>query len=189
MNNAESIIHDGEIPIYDAVKYLTKEEVEETVRRNAAAMNFDVNEEHMNVIHSLIEHYKQDCKTRDCLAAHEHMRFLEDAYEFKGGSKYLYMLFDAVPGARARWYRSTNSPVCLRCSWIRTRASGRRSESRPPPAAHIRSRTFRRRADDGWAGVRTGLTIVDPISRRSPAAGAIIRAWPSRVGRVENQPL
>lgn len=100
MNNAESIIHDGEIPIYDAVKYLTKEEVEETVRRNAAAMNFDVNEEHMNVIHSLIEHYKQDCKTRDCLAAHEHMRFLEEAYEFKGGSKYLYMLFDAVPGAR-----------------------------------------------------------------------------------------
>lgn len=100
MNNAESLIHDGEVPIYDAVKHLTREKVEETVRRNAAAMNFDVNEEHMNVIHSLIEHYKQDCKTRDCLAAHEHMRFLEEAYEFKGGSKYLYMLFDAVPGAR-----------------------------------------------------------------------------------------
>ncbi|MDZ7594465.1 MAG: hypothetical protein U0932_07430 [Thiobacillus sp.] len=100
MNNAESIIHDGEIPIYDAVKFLTKDEVEETVRRNAAAMNFNLTEEHMNVIHSLIEHYKLDCKTRDCLAAHEHMRFLEDAYEFKGGSKYLYMLFDAVPGAR-----------------------------------------------------------------------------------------
>jgi len=100
MNNAESIIHDGEIPIYDAVKYLSKEEVEETVRRNAAAMNFDVTDEHMNVIHSLVEHYRQDCKTRDCLAAHEHMRFLEEAYEFKGGSKYLYMLFDAVPGAR-----------------------------------------------------------------------------------------
>lgn len=100
MNNAESIIHDGEIPMYDAVKYLGKDEVEETVRRNAAAMNFDVNEEHMNVIHSLIEHYKQDCKTRDCLAAHEHMRFLEEAYEYKGGSKYLYMLFDAVPDTR-----------------------------------------------------------------------------------------
>lgn len=100
MNNAESLMHDGEIPIYDAVRYLTREKVEETVRRNAAAMNFDVNEEHMDVIHSLIEHYKQDCKTRDCLAAHEHMRFLEEAYEFKGGSKYLYMLFDAVPGAR-----------------------------------------------------------------------------------------
>ena len=100
MNNSESVMHDGEIPIYDAVKYMTKEEVEETVRKNAATLNFDLNEEHMSVIHSLIEHYKQDCKIRDCLAAHEHMRFLEEAYEFKGGSKYLYILFDAVPGMR-----------------------------------------------------------------------------------------
>lgn len=100
MNNSESVIHDGEIPIYDAVRYLTREDVEETVRRNAAAMNFAVNDEHLSVIHSLIEHYRQDCKTRDCLAAHEHMRFLEEAYEYKGGSKYLYMLFDAVPGTR-----------------------------------------------------------------------------------------
>jgi len=100
MNNSESVIHDGEIPIYDAVRHLTREEVEATVRKNAAAMNFAVTDEHMNVIHSLIEHYKQDCKARDCLAAHEHMRFLEEAYEFKGGSKYLYMLFDAVPGTR-----------------------------------------------------------------------------------------
>ena len=100
MNNAESITQDGEIPIYDAVRYLTKAEIEQTVRKNAAARHFNLTDEHMNVIHSLIEHYRQDCKTRDCLAAHEHMRFLEEAYEFKGGSKYLYMLFDAVPDTR-----------------------------------------------------------------------------------------
>ena len=100
MNNAESITQDGEIPIYDAVRYLTKAEIEQTVRKNAAARNFNLTDEHMNVIHSLIEHYRQDCKTRDCLAAHEHMRFLEEAYEFKGGSKYLYMLFDGVPDTR-----------------------------------------------------------------------------------------
>ena len=100
MNKTQSIIHDGEIPIYEVVRYLTKDEIEQTVRRNAAAMNFDLNDEHMSVIHSLIEHYKQDCKTRDCLAAHEHMQFLEEAYEFKGGGRYLYMLFDAVPGTR-----------------------------------------------------------------------------------------
>lgn len=100
MNDTDSTMHDGEIPIYDAVKYLSKEDVEATVRKNAAAMNFDVTEEHMNVIHSLIEHYKHDCQTRDCLAAHEHMRFLEEAYEFMGGGKYLYMLFDGVPEAR-----------------------------------------------------------------------------------------
>lgn len=100
MNNTESVTRDTEIPIYEVVKNLTKDEIEQTVRRNAAAMNFDLHDEHMSVIHSLIEHYKRDCKTRDCLAAHEHMRFLEEAYESKGGSKYLYMLFDAVPGTR-----------------------------------------------------------------------------------------
>jgi hypothetical protein len=61
MNNAESVTQDGEIPIYDAVKYLTKDEIEQTVRKNAAARHFGLTDEHMNVIHSLIEHYKQDC--------------------------------------------------------------------------------------------------------------------------------
>ncbi|MGK2951865.1 MAG: hypothetical protein ACSLEZ_05710 [Thiobacillus sp.] len=101
MNQGESVTtHDGEIPLYDVVRDLTRAQVEEMVRRNAAAVDFEVTDEHMDVIHRLIEHYKQDCKTRDCLAAHEHMRFLEEAYESKGGSKYLYMLFDAVPGMR-----------------------------------------------------------------------------------------
>lgn len=100
MNNSERIARDGEIPIYDAVRHLARDEVEKTVRDNAAARDFDVTDEHMSVIHSLIEHYKQDCRSRDCLAAHEHMRFLEEAYEFKGGGKYLYRLFDAVPGTR-----------------------------------------------------------------------------------------
>lgn len=100
MNNAENTKHQGENLIYDAVKDMTKDELEQIVRKNAAAKNFDLNDEHMSVIHSLIEHYKKDCKTRDCLAAHEHMRFLEEAYESKGGSKYLYMLFDAMPGTR-----------------------------------------------------------------------------------------
>ena len=99
-NTADSEMHDGEVPIYETVKHLTRDELDATVRQNAAAMNFDLTDEHLNVIHSLIEHYKQDCATRDCLAAHEHMRFLEEAYESNGGSKYLYMLFDAVPGMR-----------------------------------------------------------------------------------------
>lgn len=85
MSNAENTMHEGESLIYDAVKDMTKDELEQTVRKKAAAKNFDLNDEHMNVIRSLFVHYKQDCKTRDCLTAHEHMRFLEEAYEFKGG--------------------------------------------------------------------------------------------------------
>ena len=101
MSNTERAIQaEGEIPIYETVKNLTRDEIEQTVRRNAKAMQFDLKDEHLSVITSLIEHYKNDCKTRDCLAAHEHMQFLEEAFESKGGSRYLYMLFDAVPGTR-----------------------------------------------------------------------------------------
>lgn len=95
MNEARNTMtHDGEIPMYDAVKDLSNDELDRTVKKNAAARNFVVNDEHLGVIHTLVEHYRQDCKARDCLAAHEQMRFLEDAYESQGGSKYLYMLFD-----------------------------------------------------------------------------------------------
>ena len=100
MNNAESTALEGEKLIYDAVKDLSKDALEQTVRKNAAVKNFALSDEHLGVIHTLIEHYKQDCKTRDCLAAHEHMRFLEQAYDAKGGSKYLYKLFDALPDTR-----------------------------------------------------------------------------------------
>lgn len=97
MNESEAIKRDGEYPLYDAVKDLTKDDVESIVRKNAAQKNFTVKEEHLKVINTLIEHYKQACKSDDCLAAHEHMRYLENEFAHEGGSKYLYMLFDAVP--------------------------------------------------------------------------------------------
>ena len=95
MNEAANIMtQDGEIPVYDAVKNLSNDELEQTVKKNAAAKKFALNEEHWGVIHTLVDHYRHDCNTRDCLAAHEQMRFLEEAYESEGGSKYLYLLFD-----------------------------------------------------------------------------------------------
>lgn len=101
MNHApNTMMNDGEIPIYDAVKDLTPEKLRETVQANAKALGFDVTNEHVEVIQCLVDHYQRDCKTRDCLAAHEHMQFLEEAYQSEGGSKYLYMLFDAMPHER-----------------------------------------------------------------------------------------
>ena len=98
---ANNTMGKGENLIYDAVKDLSKDELEQTVRKNAAARNFVLSDEHLSVIHTLIEHYKQDCRDdHDCFATHEHMRFLEEAYKSKGGSKYLYMLFDAMPDTR-----------------------------------------------------------------------------------------
>jgi sulfur relay (sulfurtransferase) DsrC/TusE family protein len=100
MNDTETTKNDGEMPIYDAVKNLSMEDLEQTVRKNAGDRDFPLNDEHLEVIYSLVEHYKRDCATRDCLAAHEHMRFLEEAFEPKGGGKYLYMLFDALADTR-----------------------------------------------------------------------------------------
>lgn len=100
MNDTETTQTDGKMPIYDAVKYLSKENLEQTVRKNAGDRNFSLTDGHFEVIYSLLAHYKRDCTKRDCLAAHEHMRFLEEAYEFKGGSKYLDMLFDGLADTR-----------------------------------------------------------------------------------------
>ncbi len=85
---------DGEIQLYDAVKDLTQSDIAERVTRNASTLGIDVKKEHMEVIESLIEHYKNTCQTQDCHAASPHMRFLIDTFEEKGGSKYLYQLFD-----------------------------------------------------------------------------------------------
>lgn len=100
MNDSQTTMRDIELPIYDAVKDMSKEEIEQTVKKNAAEKNFVVNSEHLKVIHTLIEHYQRDCKSDDCGAAHEQMRYLENAFAAQGGSKYLYMLFDAVPDSQ-----------------------------------------------------------------------------------------
>ncbi len=100
MNDNEDTQIDGEMPIYDAVKDMGADELEATVRRNASERNFKLEDAHLDVIRTLVEHYQRDCKSRDCLAAHEHMRYLEDAYAERGGSRYLYMLFDLVPDVR-----------------------------------------------------------------------------------------
>lgn len=100
MNRSARKTPDRETPIYDAVRYLTKDEIEETVRRNAAARQFELNDEHLNVIRSLIAHYRHGAETRDCGVGQEPMRFLEEAYAFRGGRSYLHRLFAAVADAR-----------------------------------------------------------------------------------------
>lgn len=85
---------DGEISIYPVVKNLNHADVEEIVTRNAKKYDFTVTDEHMDVIQTLIQHYKEECEQKDCHSAFRHMQFLKSAYEQKGGSKYLYSLFD-----------------------------------------------------------------------------------------------
>lgn len=91
MDNTEL---DGEVSIYDAVKDLSPNKIESRVRDMAAKIGFTITAEHMDVIQTLIDHYKEICQEKDCHAATPHMRFLNSTYENQGGSKYLYQLFD-----------------------------------------------------------------------------------------------
>jgi hypothetical protein len=52
--NTEDTAPESEDLIYDAVKDLTQDELDQTVRKNAAARNFDLTDEHLSVIHSLV---------------------------------------------------------------------------------------------------------------------------------------
>lgn len=47
MNNGESVIRDGGIPIYGMARYPTRVEAEAAARKNAAAMNFAFIDGHM----------------------------------------------------------------------------------------------------------------------------------------------
>lgn len=98
MNNSQPTT---ESQIYDAVKDLTRADIDARVKRNAPSVGLAVTDEHLQVIERLIDHYKQVCQTQDCHAATPHMRFLSKTYEDKGGSAYLYQLFDRVPSSAA----------------------------------------------------------------------------------------
>lgn len=89
---------DGEVPIYVAVENLDVDELHQRVRKNADDIGFDVTAEHLNVIDTLVQYYKDNCAKDDCLKSSPHMRFLEEAFSEKGGSRYLYELFHDEKG-------------------------------------------------------------------------------------------
>lgn len=85
---------DGERQLFNAVNELSYADIACRVRENADALGLEVNDEHLAVINTLVDHYRQDCQQDDCRAASPHMRYLIDEFHDRGGSKYLYQLFD-----------------------------------------------------------------------------------------------
>ncbi len=72
MNDAEDTALENENLICETVKDLTQDELDHTALKNAAAKNFDLTDEQLSAVHSLIEHPQQDCKTHDYFARHAH---------------------------------------------------------------------------------------------------------------------
>ena len=87
---------DGENPIYQAVAGLHADDLRARVAANAADMGIELNDEHLNVLQVLVNHYQEACQQHDCRAASPHMRYLIGHYAEHGGSSYLYRLFDGL---------------------------------------------------------------------------------------------
>lgn len=106
MKHRDNVAANGDIRIYQAVRYLNRDEIERIVRANAARIDFPVDDRHLAVVRSLIEHYRHDGlrPLNAPRAVEERMRFLEEAYEFLGGAGYLHRLFGVagVPALLAR---------------------------------------------------------------------------------------
>ncbi|MCB1926379.1 MAG: TusE/DsrC/DsvC family sulfur relay protein [Gammaproteobacteria bacterium] len=92
---------DGENPIYQAVAGLHADDLRARVAANAADMGIELNDEHLNVIQVLVNHYQEACQQHDCRAASPHMRYLIGHYAEHGGSSYLYRLFDGLDASAA----------------------------------------------------------------------------------------
>jgi sulfur relay (sulfurtransferase) DsrC/TusE family protein len=86
---------DGEVSMSEAVEGLDTQQIHQRAASNAAKLGMELTNAHLEVIDSLIEHYKTDCEQDDCLDAHRQMRFLEKEFSDQGGSKYLYQLFNS----------------------------------------------------------------------------------------------
>lgn len=85
---------DGEVPMSEAVEDLDTQTAHHRANRNAGQLGLTLTDEHLQVIDTLIAHYKTACQQDDCLDAHRHIRYLEKAFSKQGGSKYLYQLFN-----------------------------------------------------------------------------------------------
>ncbi len=90
---------DGERPLFNAVNQLSDADLAYRARQNAGELGLTLNDEHLAVINTLVDHYRQHCQQEDCRAASPHMRYLIDEYSDRGGSKYLYRLFDQSDSA------------------------------------------------------------------------------------------
>lgn len=100
MKYRDSVTDDGESRLEHAIRHLGRDDIERAARANAARIDFPVDDRHLAVVRSLIEHYRHDGVRLRAICTGLTVRVLEEAYAFLGGAAYLYELF-GVAGARA----------------------------------------------------------------------------------------
>ena len=88
----------NESSIVGAVVELERNEIHLLMLQNAQQVGYRLNDEHFEVIDTLIEHYRHVAWTGDYLGPSRQIRFLAKRFLDRGGSRYLHRLFNKDEG-------------------------------------------------------------------------------------------
>ena len=98
-NTMRSPVKDDESSIVGTVVNLERNDMHLLMLRNAQQVGYRLNDEHFEVIDTLIEHYRKVGWTDDYLDSSRQIRFLAKRFLDRGGSRYLHRLFNKDGGS------------------------------------------------------------------------------------------
>ena len=84
--------------LYHSIEGISLTEIHQRVQQNAASLNVKPSAELLEVVDTLFRHYQENTENDQCQDVHCDVRFLDQAFAHKGGSKYLEELFPTGQG-------------------------------------------------------------------------------------------
>jgi len=84
--------------LYHAIEGVSLTEIHQRVKQNAASLNMTPSTAVLEVVDTLFKHYQENTDNDQSQQIHNAVRFLDEAFVHKGGSKYLEELFPSGQG-------------------------------------------------------------------------------------------
>jgi sulfur relay (sulfurtransferase) DsrC/TusE family protein len=84
--------------LYHSIEGVSLTEIHQRVKQNAASLNVTPSAEVLEVVDTLFKHYQENTDNDQSQDVHNDVRFLDQAFAHKGGSKYLEELFPTGQG-------------------------------------------------------------------------------------------
>ncbi|OQX04602.1 MAG: hypothetical protein BWK73_35720 [Thiothrix lacustris] len=84
--------------LYHSIEGVSLSEIHQRVKQNAASWNITPSADVLEVVDTLFKHYQENTDNDQSQDVHHDVRFLDQAFAHKGGSKYLEELFPTGQG-------------------------------------------------------------------------------------------
>ncbi|QQZ27328.1 hypothetical protein HMY34_00340 [Thiothrix subterranea] len=84
--------------LYHSIEDVSLTEIHQRVKQNAASLNVTPSAAVLEVVDTLFKHYQENTDNDQSQEIHNDVRFLDQAFAHKGGSKYLEELFPTGQG-------------------------------------------------------------------------------------------